>query len=69
VFSTKNRAPFLDKTIRREVFEHIKQNAAEKGIWLDSVNGYAEHAHCLVSLEKEQSVAKVAQLIKGESPF
>src|ERR1044072_8403458 len=69
VFSTKNRIPFLDSTIRRKVFEHMKQNAKEKGIWLDSVNGYEEHAHCLISLGREQTIAKVAQLIKGETSF
>ncbi len=69
VFSTKNREPFLQQKIRKQVFQHIKQNAEAKGIWLDCVNGYADHAHCLVSLNKEESISKVAQLIKGESSF
>ena len=34
---------------------------------MQAINGYAEHLHCLISLGKEQSIAKVAQLIKGES--
>ena len=70
VFSTKNREPFLNSAeLRRNVFEHIKNNAEEKGIWLDCINGYQEHAHCFVSLGKEQTIAKVAQLIKGESSY
>jgi REP element-mobilizing transposase RayT len=70
VFSTKNREPFLRSSeIRKQFFQHIKQNAEEKQIWLDCINGYAEHAHCLISLGKDQSVSKVAQLIKGESSF
>jgi putative transposase len=70
VFSTKNREPFLNsKELREKVFQHIKQNAEEKNIWLDCVNGYQEHAHCLISLGKEQTISKVAQLIKGESSF
>ncbi len=70
VFSTKNREPFLNAAaLRKNVFQHIKKNAAEKGIWLDCVNGYQEHAHCLISLGKEQTISKVAQLIKGESSF
>lgn len=69
VFSTKNREPSLHQNIRKQVFQHIKQNAQEKEIWLDCVNGYADHAHCLVSLNKDQSISKVAQLIKGESSF
>ena len=70
VFSTKNRQPFLNSSeLRRNVFEHIKNNAEEKGIWLDCINGYQEHAHCLISLGKEQTISKVAQLIKGESSY
>jgi len=70
VFSTKNREPFLHSAqLRKQFFQHIKQNAAEKQIYLDCINGYAEHAHCLISLGKEQSISKVAQLIKGESSF
>ena len=70
VFSTKNREPFLNSpALRKKVFQHIKNNATEKGIWLDCVNGHNDHAHCLISLDKEQSISKVAQLIKGESSF
>ena len=68
VFSTKNRNPVLfSEKKRRLVFQHIKQNADEKKLGLDCVNGYKEHAHCLISLNKEISISKVAQLIKGES--
>lgn len=70
VFTTKNREPFLlTKELRESVFRHIKLNAEEKGIWLECVNGYQDHVHCLVSLGKEQTISKVAQLIKGESSF
>ncbi len=68
VFSTKNRISFLNtRSIRFRVFQHIRENAKEKGIWLDCVNGHQDHAHCLVSLGRTQNISKVAQLIKGES--
>src|SRR5699024_11104554 len=68
IFSTKNRMPFLQtKVIRFKVFQHIKENAKKKDIWLDCVNGYQDHVHCLLSLGKTQNLSKVAQLIKGES--
>ena len=70
VFSTKNKTPFLNsKEIRDRVFNHISDNAKEKEIWLDSINGYSDHIHCLVSLGREQTISKVAQLVKGESSF
>lgn len=70
VFSTKNNDPYLPTLeLRKNVFQHIKQNAKEKDIWLDTVNGYNNHAHCLISLGRDQSVSQIAQLIKGESSF
>lgn len=70
VFATKNREPFLNSfELRKKVFRHIKENSKAKGIYLDSVNGFEEHVHCLISLGREQSISKTAQLIKGESAF
>lgn len=69
VWATKNRQPLLIKEIRQTIFDHIKQNAREKGIFLDSVNGHQDHIHCLLSLSADQTLSKVLQLIKGESSF
>ena len=70
VWSTKNRIPFLNsKDLRINVWKHIKQNASEKGIFIDVVNGYSDHCHCLISLSTNQTIEKVVQLIKGESSF
>ena len=67
VWSTKNREPFLTDEIRRKVFAHIRENAKEKGIHLDFINGYVDHVHCLISLGSDQTLEKIMQLIKGES--
>jgi putative transposase len=67
VFSTKHRKPLLKKEIRYDIFKHIIENCKEKDIFLQTINGYDEHIHCLISLGKDQTVANVAQLIKGES--
>ena len=70
VWSTKNRVPYLSTPeIRSQVWEHIKQNAKEKGIYVDFINGYEDHCHCLVSLSSDQTIQKLMQLIKGESAF
>ena len=69
VFSTKNREPFLHKELRPQVFDHIQQNCRDKEIFLDCINGYHEHVHCLISLGKDQSISKVVQLVKGESSY
>jgi putative transposase len=67
VFSTKNREPYLAKDIRLTVIKHISDNCLQKGIFLKAINGHVDHMHCLISLAKKQSIAEVAQLIKGES--
>lgn len=57
----------MTKDVREAVIKHIEQNCLAKKIYLKSINGYLEHIHCLISLSKDQSIAQVAQLIKGES--
>jgi putative transposase len=70
VWSTKNRVPFLNSIeLRQKMWKHIKENGKEKGIFIDFVNGYNDHCHCLVSMKSDQTIQKVIQMIKGESAF
>jgi putative transposase len=69
VFATKNREPLLEKSFRYDLYKHIIQNCKDKEIFLQAINGYSEHIHCLISLGKDQSISKISQLIKGESSF
>ena len=69
VWSTKDRLPYLQQSIRPKVFDHIRKNAREKSIHIDFINGYLEHVHCLISLGTNQTLEKLMQLIKGESSF
>jgi REP element-mobilizing transposase RayT len=67
VWSTKNRIKFLNEEIRKTVFNHIIDNAKQKKIYIVQIGGYSDHVHCLISLNSQQSVSQVAQLLKGES--
>ena len=69
VWSTKNRQPLLSREIRSILFPHIKKNAQQKGIYIDFINGHTDHIHILISLNKEQSIGSIVQLIKGESSY
>ena len=69
VFATKNRHPYLIKNIRYKLQNHIIENCKAKSIFLQAVNGYTDHLHCLISLGKDQTIATVVQLIKGESAY
>lgn len=65
VFSTKNRIPYFSTLEQRiKVWRHIK-----KGIFMDVVNGYSDHCHCLISLSSNQNIENIVQLIKGESSY
>lgn len=70
VWSTKNRVPFLDSPeLRKLMWNHIKENASKKQIFIDCINGYDNHCHCLISLKHNQTIQDIMQLIKGESLY
>lgn len=69
VWGTKHREPVLTDEKRKRLFGHIRENAKKKGIYIDTLGGYTDHVHCLLSLGGDQTVSKVVQLIKGESSF
>jgi putative transposase len=69
VWATKSRQPLLDKSIRQNVFQHMRDNAKQKDIYVDFINGHVDHVHLLISLNAEQTIAKTVQLIKGESSY
>lgn len=69
VWGTKNREPYLTNDIRTVIMNHIKENAKNKEIFIDTLNGYTEHLHCLLGLNADMSISKAMHLIKGESSF
>ena len=69
VWATKKREPLLDKTLRLKLFSHIRENALTKNIHIDFINGHIDHVHTLVSLNADQTIANIVQLIKGESSY
>jgi REP element-mobilizing transposase RayT len=69
VWATKRRESLLNKDLRKIVFSHIRQNALTKNIHIDFINGHVDHLHILVSLDADQSIGNITQLINGESSF
>ncbi len=69
VWGAKNRISFLNNSNKLTILNHIKENAISKDIYIDFLNGHKEHIHCTISLNPEQALSKVMQLIKGESSF
>ena len=67
IWSTKNRERIITKEIKTKLLDHIRENAKTKNIYIDFINCEPEHIHTTISLGSDQSISKVAQLIKGES--
>lgn len=68
VWATKNRTPYLvTPALRLKVWWHILKYAGTKGIFVDFINGYSDHCHCLISLKSTQNIEDIMQSIKGES--
>ena len=67
VWGTKSRYPFINETNRCKILDHICKMAGDKGIFIDFINAYKDHVHCLFSLNPDQSIGKILNLIKGES--
>jgi len=69
IWSTKNRENIISKELKPLLLNHIKENSKRKEIFINSLNCVSNHIHILVSLGSEQTIAKTAMLIKGESSF
>ena len=69
IWSTKNRKHLIGKELKPLLLDHIKENSIKKEIFIDTLNCISDHIHLLVSLGTEQTIAKTAMLIKGESSF
>ncbi len=59
----------MEDHIREAVIKHIFDNAKQKGIYIDHLNGYHEHLHSLISLGCKQNVSEIMQNLKGESSY
>ena len=69
VWGTKNREPILTRDLRRQVIDHMEANARTKRLYIDTLDGYVDHLHCLYGLNADMSISKSLQLMKGESSF
>jgi putative transposase len=67
VWGTKYREPILSKEKRKILLDHIWDNAKSKNIHIISLGGYTDHIHCLISMTKDETIAKTIQLLKGEA--
>ena len=59
----------MKNDIKNQIIMHIRDYAQKQGIYIDTINGYNNHLHALISLGGTQNISEVMHLIKGESSF
>ncbi len=67
VWSTKDRARFLDSNLRSRLWPYLGGIARDNKMKALAVGGVVDHVHILVSLPATISIAKAIQLLKGNS--
>ena len=69
VWGTKRKQKLITPAIHQQLIHHIREKADEKEIYIDVINAYKNHVHCLISLSASQNISKVINQIKGEASF
>src|SRR4051812_42013292 len=67
IWSTKARKKIITPPLKSILLSHIKSNSVEKSIFIDTMECVDDHIHLLISMSRDQTISKIAQLIKGES--
>jgi REP element-mobilizing transposase RayT len=68
VWTPKDRAPLINKTLLPLLIQHYKTKYPKGGdVYVDTVNGVSDHIHLLVGQMPVISPSKVANQLKGES--
>ena len=67
VWTTKNRDAILNPELRHRLCRYIGGIARENKMKALAIGGTADHIHTLISLPATLSIAKAAQLLKGNS--
>jgi len=67
IFSTKGRAPLLEKPMRPRLYAYLGGILRELGGELVSIGGVEDHVHLLVRLKPTIPLAEVMRNLKGSS--
>ncbi|WP_346859854.1 IS200/IS605 family transposase [uncultured Draconibacterium sp.] len=67
VWTTKDRKRTILPVIRKELIQHFIEYANAKEIHLLEVNVWENHCHALISLGRNQTIAEIMRMMKGES--
>jgi putative transposase len=69
VWTTKNRYPYINKNIKRELLDHFNQFQNTQNMCILEINCMEDHVHALISIHVNIKISEVAQKLKGESSY
>lgn len=69
VWTTKNREKTILSSIRKELISHFKEYAESEVIYLLEINAWENHCYAFINFGRNQNIADVMRLIKGESAY
>ncbi len=67
VWTTKDRAPFIQPDAERRLYPYMVNKAAELGVYVYAINGWYDHVHLVVAIPPKPAVAHVVKMLKGAS--
>ena len=67
VWTTKNREPLITPEIEPRLYAYIVHKAAELGVFVYVINGWADHIHVIVAIPPHVSVSDLVKQLKGAS--
>jgi REP element-mobilizing transposase RayT len=67
VFSTKDRAPFIDESIRDELHAYLATVIRNSKSECFRVDGTEDHVHMAIRLHRTQSISKLIEEVKSVS--
>ncbi|MGB7924657.1 MAG: IS200/IS605 family transposase [Pyrinomonadaceae bacterium] len=67
IFSTKDRAPYIDAEVKRELLAYLGGMVREVNGKAYAINGTADHVHLLVSLPPTIALSDAMKVVKANS--
>ncbi len=67
IWSTKNREPLITSSLKKKLYDKIREISGELNYHLDFINGVDDHVHLLYSLNPVHSVSEMVKNVKGKT--
>ncbi len=67
VFSTKDRWPYLEPSVRERLYQYMVTVCEELGCPVIKIGGVEDHVHLLIALSRTMTISEFVQKLKAKS--